>query len=60
LPQAPLPNRTPDLSGVDWEALARMGTSRPVRDAAPRAPRPVTNMPRPGTTRITPPSARNR
>jgi len=62
LPQAPLPTTPalPDLSGVDWEALARMGTTRPVRDAAPRAPRPVTNMPRPGTTRITPPSARNR
>jgi len=50
----------PDLSGVDWNALARMGTPRPVRDAAPRAPRPVTNMPRPATTRITPPSARMR
>ena len=52
LPQAPLPTTPalPDLSGVDWEALARMGTPRPVRDAAPRAPRPVTNMPRPGTT----------
>lgn len=53
----------PDLSGVDWDALARMGTPRPVRDAAPRAPRPVTNMPRPGTgttTRVNPVSARNR
>lgn len=62
LPQAPLPTTPalPDLSGVDWAALARMGTPRPVRDAAPRPPAPVTNMPRPGTTRITPPSARNR
>lgn len=53
----------PDLSGVDWDALARMGTPRPIRDAAPRAPRPVTNMPRPGTgttTRVNPVSARNR
>ena len=28
-------------------------STRPVRDAAPRAPRPATNMPRPGTT-VTP------
>ncbi len=57
LPQAPLPTTpaVPDLSGVDWAALARMGTPRPVRDAAPRPPAPVTNMPRPGTGSTTRP-----
>ena len=44
-----------DFSGVDFAALARMGTTRPVRDAAPRTPRPVTNMPRPGTGSTTRP-----
>ena len=51
---APAP-ALPDLSGVDWAALARMGTPRPVRDAAPRPPAPVTNAPRPGTTTTTRP-----
>ena len=62
-PTPPPAPALPDLSGVDWDALARMGTPRPVRDAAPRAPRPVTNAPRPGTgstVRVNPVSARNR
>ena len=59
----------PDLSGVNWNALAGFGggttttAPRPVRDAAPRASQPVTNMPRPGTTattRVNPISAKLR
>ena len=49
---------SPDLSGVNWNALAGSAglpsnaapAVRPVRDATPRTPAPVTNMPRPGTT----------
>jgi hypothetical protein len=52
---APATPALPDLSGVDWAALARMGTPRPVRDAAPRTPRPATTAPRPGTGATTRP-----
>lgn len=69
LPQAPLPTTPalPDLSGVDWDALARMGNNnkpKPVvygggttQGQLPQAP---IAKPKPATTRVNPVAARLR
>jgi hypothetical protein len=57
LPQAPLPNRTPDLSGVDWAGLGRMIEANKTKRTGTADTMARTAS---ATTRITPPSARNR
>jgi hypothetical protein len=57
LPQAPLPNRTPDLSGVDWAGLGRMMEANKTKRTGTADTMARTA---PATVRVNPVSARNR